>query len=72
MIRSKSLVLVVEDDPAMLRFIRRTLEFNELSVELDRQTGEKETVDWCGANRRPGLVTPLGTKSLCLASGFLL
>lgn len=32
MIRSKSLVLVVEDDPAMLRFIRRTLELNELAV----------------------------------------
>ena len=32
MIRSKSLVLVVEDDPAMLRFIRRTLELNELDV----------------------------------------
>ena len=32
MIRSKSLVLVVEDDPAMLRFIRRTLELNDLAV----------------------------------------
>ncbi len=32
MVRSKSLVLVVEDDPAMLRFIRRTLEVNELAV----------------------------------------
>jgi len=32
MIRSKPLVLVVEDDPAMLRFIRRTLELNELAV----------------------------------------
>jgi len=32
MIRSKSLVLVVEDDPAMLRFIRRTLELSELAV----------------------------------------
>lgn len=29
---SESLVLVVEDDPAMLRFIRRTLEVNELAV----------------------------------------
>ena len=32
MARSKSLVLVVEDDPAMLHFIRRTLEINDLSV----------------------------------------
>ena len=32
MVRSKSLVLVVEDDPAMLRFIRRTLEVNDLAV----------------------------------------
>jgi len=32
MIRNKSLVLVVEDDPAMLRFIRRTLEVNDLAV----------------------------------------
>ena len=32
MIGSESLVLVVEDDPAMLRFIRRTLEVNELAV----------------------------------------
>ena len=32
MIRSKSLVLVVEDDPAMSRFIRRTLELNDLAV----------------------------------------
>ncbi len=32
MIRSKSLVLVVEDDSAMLRFIRRTLELNDLAV----------------------------------------
>ena len=32
MTRSKSLVLVVEDDPAMLRFIRRTLELNDLAV----------------------------------------
>ena len=32
MIRRKSLALVVEDDPAMLRFIRRTLEVNELAV----------------------------------------
>ena len=32
MIASESLVLVVEDDPAMLRFIRRTLEVNELHV----------------------------------------
>ena len=39
MIGSKSLVLVVEDDPAMLRFTRRALDVNELVVELDRQTG---------------------------------
>jgi DNA-binding response OmpR family regulator len=32
MIGSESLVLVVEDDPAMLRFIRRTLEVNDLAV----------------------------------------
>ena len=32
MIASEPLVLVVEDDPATLRFIRRTLEINELSV----------------------------------------
>ena len=32
MIRNKSLVLVVEDNLAMLRFIRRTLELNDLSV----------------------------------------
>ena len=32
MIRSKSLVLVIEDDPSMLRFIRRTLEINGLNV----------------------------------------
>lgn len=32
MVRSKSLVLVVEDDPAMLRFIRRTLEVNDFRV----------------------------------------
>ena len=34
MIGSDSLVLVVEDDPAMLRFIRRTLEVNELAVAV--------------------------------------
>ena len=32
MIRRKSLVLVVEDDPVMLRFIRLTLEVNDLAV----------------------------------------
>ena len=32
MARRNPLVLVVEDDPAMLRFIRRTLEVNDLAV----------------------------------------
>ena len=30
----------------MFRFIHRTLEVNDLAVELDRQTGEKYKVDW--------------------------
>lgn len=32
MTRLSSLILIVEDDPAMLRFIRRTLELNDLAV----------------------------------------
>ena len=39
---SKSLVLVVEDDPAMLRCIRPTLEVKK----LDRQTGGECKADW--------------------------
>jgi two-component system KDP operon response regulator KdpE len=34
MARSEPLVLVVEDDPPMLRFIRRTLEVNGLTVTV--------------------------------------
>ena len=34
MARSEPLVLVVEDDPSMLRFIRRTLEVNGLTVTV--------------------------------------
>ena len=32
MIRSESLVLAIEDGPAVLRFIRRTLDGNDLAV----------------------------------------
>ncbi len=34
MARSEPLVLVVEDDPPMLRFISRTLEVNDLTVAV--------------------------------------
>ena len=53
MARRNPLVLVVEDDPAMLRFIRRTLEVNDLTVvsATDGSTALK-SFQW----QRPDLV----------------
>ena len=46
MLGSELLVLVVEYDPTMLRFIRHALEVYELAFDPERQTGEKYKVEW--------------------------